>query len=268
MRSSASRRRMSSRNCSARPSAMTWSTTLSTSASPSSFSASACSRMNVAQLVVRDLEPELVGGGLERELARERRSGLGGDALLHLLGRLIGDGQVGLDGDAPALERLHEAGQQPVRPCGDQALRRLDVRRLDERVDGRGTELGLDSASSCSRRRDSMSARSSASVSNSLAVFASSSSSGGSTFSLISFSVAVTDCVAPSSPTSNAISFSSPADMSSSPRSSSSTRRPPPSSTTTSRRDSPDSLIRSTIATSPSWAGRPSTGRARRRRRG
>ena len=92
-----------------------------------------------------------------------------------------------------------------------------------------------------------MSARSSASVSNSLAVFASSSSSGGSTFSLISFSVAVTDCVAPSSPTSNAISFSSPADMPSRPRSSSSTRRPPPSSTTTSRRDSPDSLTRSTI---------------------
>src|SRR5581483_1314386 len=51
------------------------------------------------------------------------------------------------------------------------------------------------SSSICSRRRPSMSARSSASVSNSLAARARSSSSAGSTFSLISLTVAVSVCV-------------------------------------------------------------------------
>src|SRR5262249_44346788 len=97
-----------------------------------------------AQLVVRDLESELVRSRLERQLPRERLPGLRRDALLYLLGRLVGNSEVGLDGDAAALERLDEAREQPVRAGSDETLGRLDVRCLDERVDGGGTELGLD----------------------------------------------------------------------------------------------------------------------------
>ena len=87
------------------------------------------------------------------------------------------------------------------------------------------------SSSICSRRRDSMSARSSANVSNSLAARARSSSSGGSTFSLISLTVAERDCVEPSA-SSNEISFVSPALIPTRPCSISSTTAPRPSSTT------------------------------------
>src|SRR5579862_5776893 len=85
------------------------------------------------------------------------------------------------------------------------------------------------SSSICSRIRSSMSARSSANVSNSLEARASSSSSGGSTFSLISFTVTVTACV-DSSASSNGMSFVSPALMPTSPCSISSTTAPRPSS--------------------------------------
>src|SRR6478736_5803343 len=95
------------------------------------------------------------------------------------------------------------------------------------------SERNRDSTSSsiCSRSRDSMSARSSARVSNSLAECARSSSSGGSIFSLISLTVAVTDWVEPSA-SSNEISFVSPAVIPTRLRSISSTTAPRPSSTT------------------------------------
>ena len=66
----------------------------------------------------------------------------------------------------------------------------VDLGRGDERVGDVGAELRLGLLRrSAPSRRDSISARNSSSVSNSLAARASSSSSGGSTFSLISFTV-------------------------------------------------------------------------------
>ena len=85
----------------------------------------------------------------------------------------------------------------------------------------------------------SISSRSSARVSNSLADFASSSSSGGSTGSLISLTVTSAFFSAPSGP-AKVIVFVSPAFIPRSPRSSSSSRRPAPSCTTKSRCASPD----------------------------
>ena len=62
----------------------------------------------LAHLLVRDFDPCAVGDGVERELARDRLPGLGAKALLQLLRRLVRDGEVGLGGDAPALERPGE----------------------------------------------------------------------------------------------------------------------------------------------------------------
>ena len=76
-----------------------------------------------------------------------------------------------------------------------------------------------------------MSERSWSSVSNSLAARASSSSSGGSTFSLISLTVSST-VPASSSERSKRTSWVSPGDIPTSARSSSGTSRPAPSSTT------------------------------------
>ncbi len=101
-----------------------------------------------------------------------------------------------------------------------------------------------------------MSARSSASVSNSVAAFARSSSTGGSTFSLTSLSVTAIWAVVPST-SSCSMSFVSPGDMPDDRRPRAPRRAATlPSSTTTSRRASPSGLTTSITTTSPS-ARRP-----------
>src|SRR6266516_5914163 len=58
--------------------------------------------------------------------------------------RSPGHGQIGLDRHASPLERLDEIGEQAVRARPDEAVGRRDLRGIDERVDGRRSELGLD----------------------------------------------------------------------------------------------------------------------------
>src|SRR5207245_10188775 len=79
----------------------------------------------LAQLLVRDLDPRLLGNRLEGELARDRTCRFGAQALLELLRRLVRDGEVGLRRDPAALERLGEPGEELARPCGDERPRRL-----------------------------------------------------------------------------------------------------------------------------------------------
>src|ERR671936_512529 len=115
------------------------------------------------------------------------------------------------------------------------------------------------SSSSPSRIRRSMSVRRSSCVWNSLAARASSSSSGGSTFSFSSFSAAGAWMAEPPGRGGSA-SFVSPGCVPVSARSRSSTRLPAPSSTTRSRWPSPSGLRTSITTTSPVRAARPSTG--------
>src|SRR5919201_1453050 len=113
------------------------------------------------------------------------------------------------------------------------------------------------SSSSPSRIRRSMSVRRSSCVWNSLAARASSSSSGGGTFSFSSLSAAVAWMAEPPR-CGSSTSFVSPGCVPVSARSRSSTRLPAPSSTT--RWRSPSGLRTSITTTSPVRAARPSTG--------
>src|SRR5215218_2635557 len=85
-------------------------------------------------VVVRDLEGKLVGGRVEHELARYRPSGFAAEPLLQLLRRLLRHGEVGVDRDAAALERLEEPGQESAGSRVDELRRYLDLRGLDERI--------------------------------------------------------------------------------------------------------------------------------------
>ena len=97
----------------------------------------------LAQLVVGHLDAGVVGDRLERELARDRASRLGAQALLELLRCQVRDREVGIRGDAPPFERLDETGEKLARPDLDERAGRLDVRSLHERVGGGGAELRL-----------------------------------------------------------------------------------------------------------------------------
>ena len=59
-------------------------------------------------------------------------------------GRLVGDGDVGLERDPAPLERLDQAGDELTRAALDERAGRLDLRGVDERVGGGGAEPGLD----------------------------------------------------------------------------------------------------------------------------
>jgi hypothetical protein len=179
-----------------------------------------------AKLVVADLDAGLVGNGVEGELPGDRLRRLRAQALLQLLRRLARSGQVGLWRDPAALEGPDETGEELAGTRLDELARRLDVRRIDERVD-----CGWASSSICAPILCSRSVRSSSSVSNSLAARASSSSSGGRIFSFTSLSAIST---VPRSPSASSTStcFVSPADMPRIASSISSSTRPAPSSTT------------------------------------
>ena len=168
----------------ARPASNTCST--ASSASSSAARPARGSARSISSSV--DLDAELVGDGLEHELARDRRARPRRAAARSSCSAVWPEScEVGLRRDAAALERADEAGQQLARCAPRRAGRRArrSRPRRARRRRPRGTGVST-SSSSCSRMRSSMSARSSSSVSNSLAARASSSSSGGSTFSLIS----------------------------------------------------------------------------------
>jgi hypothetical protein len=71
-------------------------------------------------LVVGDLDPELVGGGLEHQLAGDRLRRLGANALGELLRRLAGQLQVEVGTDPAAVERAAELIEQLTRTCLDE----------------------------------------------------------------------------------------------------------------------------------------------------
>ena len=119
--------------------------------------------------------------------------------------------EVGLERDATALERAHEPGEQIRGARADERDRRLHLRCAHELVDGRHAERRVDLGVELLAQRDSMLARSSARVSNSLAARASSSSSSGSIFSCTSRTVISTVELEPSA-SGKAICFVSPAD--------------------------------------------------------
>src|SRR5919199_1030431 len=96
----------------------------------------------VLELLVGDLDPEPVGGGLERELARDRVAGLGPDPLDELVAGAAGDLEVGVERDAAALERQGEPLEERAGTRLDERAGRLHLRRLGEREHGLLPERG------------------------------------------------------------------------------------------------------------------------------
>src|SRR5207249_7500282 len=94
-------------------------------------------------LLVADLDPELVGRGLEHELSRDRLARLGANALLELLRRAASQLEVHLRGDPPPFERAEQAREQLARATLDERPVGVDVGGLDERVDSRRPEGAL-----------------------------------------------------------------------------------------------------------------------------
>ena len=140
-RSSASRRRRSSRSDSWWPCAQMSSITCSGS-SPGRLGLLADQRLD---LVVGDLDPGLVGDRLERELARDRPRRLA----LHLRDQLLRRLARDLRGRSSArCPRRSSERTKPVEQLAgarlDERPGGLDVRRVDERVDGGGAEGGVD----------------------------------------------------------------------------------------------------------------------------
>src|SRR5581483_1170684 len=97
-----------------------------------------------ADLLVGDLDAELVGDRLEHELAGDRLRRLRAQPLLEHLRRLAGELEVRVGIDAARLELPREAGEQLARARLDQRAARHEVRRLDERIGGGGTEDAFD----------------------------------------------------------------------------------------------------------------------------
>ena len=186
--------------------------------------------------------------------------GLGAEPLLERLGRLAGELEVGGDVDPARLERADEAVDQLARPRLDDEPAGPHVGRVHELVDRGGAEAAVDllvelladpaldvGAQLVERRRTPRSrgrARRRAAAS---------------TFSRISLSVTVDRAAACRRRARRRRRGSRRRRGRRSPSSISSISRPAPSSTTRSRCAWP-SATRSMTATSPSWAGRPSTG--------
>ena len=95
-------------------------------------------------LVVGHLDLELVRDDLEHELARDRAPRFAAERLAELVGGLAGDAQVGLGVEAAALERPEHPVQELGGPRLDERVGDLDVRGLDELVDGAGAEVGVE----------------------------------------------------------------------------------------------------------------------------
>src|SRR6266851_1822517 len=96
----------------------------------------------LVDLLVRDLDPELVGGGLEDELARNRGGRLVAQASDQILRRVTGHLQVGLERATAPLEDGVELAEQRPRPGVDEWTRHLHLRGFDEPVE-RGAPEGL-----------------------------------------------------------------------------------------------------------------------------
>src|SRR5919197_1927941 len=97
----------------------------------------------VLELLVRDRDAELVGCGLEHELAGDRLLRLRTQALDELVAGGAGDLDIGVERDAAALEREREPLEQCPRTRLDERPRSLHLRGLDERADDLLPECGL-----------------------------------------------------------------------------------------------------------------------------
>src|SRR5207249_10536699 len=93
---------------------------------------------------VGHLEPELVGDGVEDELARDRALRLLLEARHELLGLLARHREERLELYAPRLDLAGEAAQQLARAGLDERPGGLDRRGRDERVGDRTAETRLD----------------------------------------------------------------------------------------------------------------------------
>ena len=140
-RSSAARRRRSSRIDSCWPCAQTSSMTPSTSVFAGGCGLLADVGLHV---VVRDVDPGLLGERLERELARDRHGGLEHHLPLELLCAAAARREVGVERDAAALERAREAREQIAGTGTHERERGLHLRGADELVDGGDPERGVD----------------------------------------------------------------------------------------------------------------------------
>src|SRR5207247_2147663 len=94
----------------------------------------------LVDVLVRDLDPELVGGGLEDELARNGGGRLVTQASDQILRRVTGHLQVGLERAAAPLENGVELAEQRPRPGVDERTRYLNVRGFDEPVERSASE--------------------------------------------------------------------------------------------------------------------------------
>src|SRR3954471_5171080 len=95
-------------------------------------------------VVVRDDNRELVRRGLEDELARNGRSRLVFEPTDQRLWCLAGHREIGLQRNPARLDLLREAAQQLARARLDERPGRIQLRRVDERVDRIRPKLRLD----------------------------------------------------------------------------------------------------------------------------
>src|SRR5919199_2510638 len=95
------------------------------------------------ELLVGDGDAELVGGGLEHELARDRLGRLRAQALDEVVAGGAGDLEVVVERDAAALQREREPLEERPRPRLDERPRGLHLRRGDERAHDLLPERGL-----------------------------------------------------------------------------------------------------------------------------
>src|SRR6266516_4007678 len=89
----------------------------------------------LVDLLVRDFDPELVGGGLEHELSGHGSGRLVLQALDEILGRVAGHLDIGLEGSAAALKDGVQLAHERPRAGFDERPGYLDLRRLDEPVE-------------------------------------------------------------------------------------------------------------------------------------
>src|SRR5712692_591161 len=94
----------------------------------------------LVDLLVRHLDPELVGGGFEHELPGDRCGRLIAQARYEILGGIPGDLEVGLERATAPLEHSVELADQRPRAGFDQRPRNLDLRRFDELVERSASE--------------------------------------------------------------------------------------------------------------------------------
>src|SRR6266516_867599 len=98
----------------------------------------------LVDLLVRNLDPELVGGGLEHELSGHGSGRLVLQAPDEILRRVAGHLDVGLEGATAALEDRVQLAHERPRAGFDQRPGYLDLRRLDEPVERSASESLVD----------------------------------------------------------------------------------------------------------------------------